>query len=84
MKAIADGLGTSMATLSLAWVANQPGITSPIIGARSERQLRESAAACEVVLKESTIKELDEIFHPGQHEVDYYSAAFGPNVRPHV
>jgi aryl-alcohol dehydrogenase-like predicted oxidoreductase len=72
----------SMTTLSLAWVAGQPGITSPIIGARSEAQLRESAAACERKLDEELLKEIDELFEPGSHHVNYYQANFGPNVRP--
>lgn len=74
----------SMTALSLAWVAGQPGITSPIIGARSEEQLRESVAACERKLDEDLIAEIDELFAPGSHHVEYYRADFGPNARPTV
>ena len=84
LKAIADREGMSLTTLSLAWVASQPGITSPIIGARSEKQLEESAAACEKSLPEAALKEIDDIFPPASHIVDYYSAPFGPNARPCV
>jgi aryl-alcohol dehydrogenase-like predicted oxidoreductase len=79
---IAEERGMSMATLSLAWVANQPGITSPIVGARSAAQLEESVAACQVKLDQATLSRIDEIFPPGSHHVDYYSANFGPNARP--
>jgi aryl-alcohol dehydrogenase-like predicted oxidoreductase len=82
LKKLAEKLEMSMTSLSLAWVANQSGITSPIIGARSEEQLRESIEACQVVLSEKTLKSIDEIFEPGSHSVNYYSANFGPNARP--
>ena len=82
LKGIADRAGISLSTLSLAWVAGQPGITSPIIGARSAEQLKESAGACEVKLSERVLKQIDEIFKPGSMHVEYYSANFGPNARP--
>lgn len=82
LKKIAERAGHSMATLSLAWVAGQPGITSPIIGARSVKQLEESVAACTVKLDDKTLKAIDEVFPPGGHDVVYYAANFGPNARP--
>jgi aryl-alcohol dehydrogenase-like predicted oxidoreductase len=81
LKGLAERNGMSLATLSLAWVANQPGITSPIIGARSIAQLKESAAACEVVLSEKILKTVDEIFEPASFHVPYYEADFGPSSR---
>ena len=81
-KALAEANGMTLATLSLAWVAAQPGITAPIIGARRVEQLRESAAALERPLPEEVLKALDEIFPPGDFDVPYYSANFGPNKRP--
>lgn len=82
LKKIADREKLALATLSLAWVANQPGITSPIIGARSIDQLKESAAACQVKLSEKTLKAIDEIVAPGSNILNYYTANFGPNARP--
>jgi len=82
LKSIADRAGMSLSTMSLAWVAGQPGITSPIIGARSVAQLKESAAACEVKLSERVLKQIDEVFKPGSMHVEYYNANFGPNARP--
>lgn len=84
LRDLATKYEMSMSTLSLAWVAGQPGITSPIIGARSEEQLRESIAACEQKLDEALLKELDELFAPGSCHVQYYNANFGPNKRPNV
>lgn len=82
LREVAQEAEMSMATLSLAWVAGQPGITSPIIGARSTEQLKESVAACETVLSAEVLAKVDEIFEPGSMHVKYYEASFGPNARP--
>lgn len=72
----------TLTQIALAWVAGQPGITSPIIGARSEQQLRESVDACNTKLDAKTLREIDGIFEPGSYHVDYYNANFGPGLRP--
>lgn len=82
LKVLAERNEMSLATLSLAWVASQPGITSPIIGARSSKQLEESVAACQIQVGEKVLKQVDAIFAPGSHYVNYYTANFGPNARP--
>ncbi|MGV3616414.1 MAG: aldo/keto reductase [Fimbriimonas sp.] len=82
LKKLAERNDMTMATLSLAWVAGQPGVTSPIIGARSETQLKESVAACQTKLSEKVLKEIDAIFEPGSHHVEYYRADFGPGAKP--
>lgn len=82
LRVLAERNDMTLATLALAWVASQPGITSPIIGARSEKQLEESVAACQVQLNDKILKQVDAIFAPGSHYVNYYTASFGPNARP--
>jgi len=84
LKRIADRNGLSLATLSLAWVAGQPGITSPIIGARSAAQLEESVRACETKLSVKVKADIDLVCPPGGHVSEYYNANFGPNCRPFV
>jgi aryl-alcohol dehydrogenase-like predicted oxidoreductase len=41
----ADGLGVPILDVALAWVRDQPGVTSAIVGARNAAQLRSSLAA---------------------------------------
>lgn len=82
LKSLAEKNGMSLATLSLAWVASQPGITAPIIGARKIKQLEESVAACQIQLAEGILKKVDAIVEPGSNFANYYSANFGPNARP--
>jgi aryl-alcohol dehydrogenase-like predicted oxidoreductase len=84
LKRIADRLGISMTTLSLAWVAQQPGITSPIIGARTIKQLEDSANACQYKRPDKALKQIDAVCAPNSHLINYYSAPFGPNRRPVV
>jgi len=82
LRDLAQQNDLTLPTLALAWVAGQPGITSPIIGARNEAQLRESSAAVQTKLSSEVMAAVDTIFAPGTHHVNYYTANFGPNVRP--
>lgn len=82
LRDLAQQNDLTLPTLALAWVAGQPGITSPIIGARSEAQLRESSAAVQTKLSPEVMEAVDAIFAPGTHHINYYTANFGPNARP--
>jgi aryl-alcohol dehydrogenase-like predicted oxidoreductase len=84
LKRIADRAGLTMTELSLGWIAGQPGVTSPIIGARSLKQLEETVAACQVKLGDKVMKQIDSVAAPGSYVLDYYQANFGPNARPSV
>ena len=48
--------GKPLAQVALAWVRAQPGITSPIVGASSPEQLRESLGAVELTLDEDAAR----------------------------
>lgn len=50
LSALAAELGTHPATLAVAWAARHPGVTAPIISARSVDQLRPSLAALDYPL----------------------------------
>lgn len=50
VNTIAKARGVSMAQVSLAWVAAQPGVTSVLIGARTRDQLADNLAASKLVL----------------------------------
>ncbi|PZE22081.1 aldo/keto reductase [Paenibacillus xerothermodurans] len=47
------------ATLAVAWVMSHPGVTAPIIGARSIEQLEPSLAALEIEMSPDWRKEID-------------------------
>ena len=51
LKAVADDLHTSLATLAIAWCIHNPNVTSAILGATKEAQLLENLKALEVYPK---------------------------------
>ncbi|MDT5237196.1 MAG: hypothetical protein QOF47_3183 [Mycobacterium sp.] len=60
---IASELGTSLATLSIAWVLANPTITSAILGASHPDQLLDTVAAVDLDLPEDAKVALDDITH---------------------
>lgn len=57
---VAAQTNTSAATVAIAWVAAQPGITAPIASATSLRQLESLIAAGKLELTQTQIAQLDE------------------------
>jgi aryl-alcohol dehydrogenase-like predicted oxidoreductase len=62
--ALCAGLGHSPASVALAWVSRQPGVTAPVIGPRTMGQLEASIAALDIDLGGDALTKLDELF-PG-------------------
>ncbi|MGI8700512.1 MAG: aldo/keto reductase [Nocardioidaceae bacterium] len=60
----ADGLGISPLQVSLAWVRDQPGVTAPIVGARTGTQLRGSLSVEDVTLPDEITDALDDVSAP--------------------
>jgi aryl-alcohol dehydrogenase-like predicted oxidoreductase len=54
--------------VALAWVRDRPGVTAPIVGARSTGQLKGSLDAEATVLPDEIRKALDEVSAP---EISY-------------
>ncbi len=79
--ALAESKGVTPSQFALAWVAGQPGVTSPIIGPRTMEQLEDNLAALEVKMTEEDCTAVDKIMEPGSHISIYYQAEFGPNAR---
>ena len=57
---VAAGVGKTASQVALAWCMNQPGVTSPIFGARTMAQLEDNVAAADIELDESSCKALEE------------------------
>ncbi|GET22459.1 potassium channel beta subunit family protein [Prolixibacter denitrificans] len=51
LQNVADELGTSLATLSIAWTISNPNVTTAILGATRKEQLEENLKALEVYPK---------------------------------
>jgi aryl-alcohol dehydrogenase-like predicted oxidoreductase len=57
----AEGLGWSMTEVALAWVRDRPGVTAPIVGARTAKQLLEALAVEELTLPAEIVAALDDV-----------------------
>jgi aryl-alcohol dehydrogenase-like predicted oxidoreductase len=60
----AEGLDLSPAEVALAWVRDQPGVTAPIVGARTAAQLAGSLTVESVTLPEEIVDALDDVSAP--------------------
>jgi aryl-alcohol dehydrogenase-like predicted oxidoreductase len=61
---LAKARGVPRAQVALAWVAQKPGITSPIIGASKASHLDDAVAALSLGLTVEEIKELESAYVP--------------------
>ena len=61
---VAKKHGISNAQVALAWVLQQPGITSPIVGASKMQHLEEAVKALELKLDDDDLKALREAYVP--------------------
>ena len=60
LQPIADEAGLSMATLAVAWVLQNPNVSSAIIGASRPEQVTENVKAAGVTLDADTLSAIDE------------------------
>ena len=79
---LARSRGTTPARMALAWLMARPGVTAPIIGARTLAQLEDNVAALDLTLEPQDIAALDEVSEPSKpFPVNFlgrlYSASFG-------
>jgi aryl-alcohol dehydrogenase-like predicted oxidoreductase len=61
---IADGHGVSAAQVALAWLLARPGVSSIVIGARTEEQLADNLAAASLTLGEAEHARLEAVSRP--------------------
>ncbi len=60
----AEGLELSPTEVALAWVRDQPGVTAPIVGARTAGQLAGSLTVEDVTLPDEIVDALDDVSAP--------------------
>ncbi|MCA9653041.1 MAG: aldo/keto reductase [Myxococcales bacterium] len=61
MRPIAEAHGCSVARVAQAWLLHQPAVTSIIVGARTEEQLKDNLAAVELELSPEELQALAEV-----------------------
>ena len=78
---------------ALAWLLQRPGVSSLIVGGRTEEQFKDNLAAAELKLTRDEIKRLDEVsapprlypyWHQVQSATDRLSAADMPALGAHI
>lgn len=69
---LAEKRGVTLAEFSLAWLMQQPGVVSPILGARKVEYIKSGVKACDIKLTEEELKEVDKIVPPGTYVSSYY------------
>ncbi|GAA2628400.1 oxidoreductase [Paractinoplanes durhamensis] len=58
---IGESHGVSAAQVALAYIVQKPGVTSVVVGARTNEQLRDNLAAADLTLTEDEVKALDDV-----------------------
>ncbi|PIP01272.1 aldo/keto reductase [Pleomorphomonas carboxyditropha] len=61
LKPIAEAAGISMTHMALAWLCQNPAVTSVLCGAHRPDQIADNAAAADVVLSERTLNDIKEV-----------------------
>jgi len=79
---VASGHGASPAQVALAWLLGRPAVTSLIIGARTDEQLRDNLGAAELALSPDERSALDKVsqpdlIYPHWHQLATASDRFG-------
>jgi aryl-alcohol dehydrogenase-like predicted oxidoreductase len=64
LQNIADDAGLPLPVMSLAWVLQNPAVSTAIIGASRPEQVRANARASGVRLDAETMKRIDEVLDP--------------------
>jgi aryl-alcohol dehydrogenase-like predicted oxidoreductase len=82
---IGQARGVSAAQVALAWTLGRPGVTTVVVGARTEEQLADNLAASEVVLADDERARLDEVsafplIYPHWHQADNDDGRLGDPV----
>lgn len=60
LRPIADGLGLTLAQLSLAWILREENVASAIVGASRPEQVEANASASGIELDDATLEAVDE------------------------
>jgi aryl-alcohol dehydrogenase-like predicted oxidoreductase len=71
VDAIASELGVPPARVALRWLADRPGVTAPLLGARTAEQIADNLMAAAVTLSDEQRHRLDEMSAPPTPDYPY-------------
>jgi aryl-alcohol dehydrogenase-like predicted oxidoreductase len=83
LVAVGEAHGVSAAQVALAWTLGRPAVTSVIVGARTEEQLKDNLAAADLRLTDEERKRLDDVslvplLYPYWHQANTGQGRLGP------
>jgi aryl-alcohol dehydrogenase-like predicted oxidoreductase len=90
---VAEGHGVSAAQVALAWLLRRPGVSTVIVGARTDEQLADNLRAADLRLGDEELTRLEEVSRPNLpyplwHQAKTASDRLGPADRavlgPHL
>ena len=73
--ALAAELGMQPAHLAMLWIKDQPGVTAPLTGPRTLKQLEDTLTVMEMELSSEASKACDEITPPGSANANFLNSA---------
>lgn len=79
---LAAARGTTLAQFALAWVHQQPAVTSPILGVRKLDHLLTALDGLELMLTAEEMDAVDAVAAPGSAVSDYWDANTFSRLRP--
>jgi aryl-alcohol dehydrogenase-like predicted oxidoreductase len=82
LKPVADEAGLSLAQLAVAWVLQNPNVSSAIIGASRPEQVVENVKAAGVKLEEGLLKRIDEVLGTVVERDPAKTVQNAPQTRP--
>ncbi|MFI5731288.1 aldo/keto reductase family protein [Kribbella sp. NPDC051587] len=82
LKPVADEAGLSLGQLAIAWVLQNPNVSSAIVGASRPEQVVENVKASGVKLDDSLLKQIDEILGGIVERDPAKTAQNSPQTRP--
>jgi len=71
LHAVASELGVPPARVALRWLADRPGVTAPLLGARAVEQLRDNLLAADISLDDGQRVRLDAVSEPNTPDYPY-------------
>ena len=84
VAAIGDAHSVSPAQVALAWLLRRPGVTSVILGARSDEQLIDNLAAAALKLSDEEMARLDTVSQTTSPYPDSYFRMFASERNPPI
>jgi aryl-alcohol dehydrogenase-like predicted oxidoreductase len=84
LAALATAKGCSTSQVAIAWCAQQPGVTCPIIGPRTMEQLQDNLGSLAVTITDEDRAAIDSFAPPGRATVVYYDADFRASLHRQI